>query len=208
MKKNTSEDSKKKPGNSGWSQYFTSSLGLVVVGLASGTAATVATIYGAPFVAIGFAATGAIAFNSFVIKDIIRIKQENETSDDNLRKSSEKKLDNIYGEAGEHEGAVKLANLGIGSGVVGILAAASSAVVGSLQQAISQDNNSSSRDAAAVLAVTGGAAILVGFSSSIVLNARAGKLKEVVPKSHVQTGTASSTTELHQKSDALVAPRG
>lgn len=164
---------------SGWRQHFTSSLGLAVTGLACGTVATVATIYGSPFVAIAFAATGAVALNSFVIKGITAAKEGNKQIEEKLKqKYPESRINEIHRELGKPERVPQLVNLGIRSGVVGILAAASSAAVGSVQATLQDQNDTSLKNSGAALVITGGTAILVGFTALTVLGNRLGTIKD------------------------------
>lgn len=185
---------------SGWGQYFTASLSLVVTGLTCGTVATVATIYGSPFVAVAFAATGAIALNSFVIKGINEVKQENRKTKEKLEKKfSEHAIETFHRELVRPERASRLANIGIGSGVVGILSAASSAVFGSAQASLQdQSDNNLRNSGAALTAGIGGTAILVGFTALTVLGNRAGKLKNklIEPGSLAVASTTASSAEL------------
>lgn len=187
-----------------WGQYFTSSLGLAVTGLACGTVATVATIYGSPFVAVAFAATGAVALNSFVIKEIKAVKQLSEDTEEKLKKKcKEEKINRIHDKLIEPERASNLVNLGIGSGVVGIFSAASSAVVGSVQASLQDPSDNNLKNSGAALAITGGTAILVGFTALTVLGNRAGKLKDELldAQNSLATNPVASGVELSKRDD-------
>jgi hypothetical protein len=191
-----------KQNPTGWGQYFTSSLGLAATGLACGTVATVATIYGSPFVAVAFAATGALALNSFVIKEIRGAKQASEKTEEKLKqKFPNDEIDKIHEALGKPERTPQLVNFGIGSGVIGILAAASSAAVGSVQTSLQDQNNSTLKNSAAALAVTGGTAILVGFTALTVLGNRTGKLKDklIEPQNSGVANFTASGVELTSK---------
>lgn len=195
---------------SGWGQYFTSSLGLVVTSLGCGTVATVATISGAPFVAAGFATVAAVTLNAFVVKELITLKKANEGTTKKLKQKYEPKkveeMREIHNQLGDPERANGVANVGITSGTLGILSGLASPIV-AVKTSLQDPNNPdpSLKNWGIALAVTGGAAILTGFTVLTVLGNRAGKLKDKLfeVSSQPVTHSGGSEIELHKQNESI-----